>query len=68
MCMTVKYLYNRFKGSLNILKESAIVNNKHKLLHKVVEEKYLNPDEIIYLDIISRKKPSYRGSNNWILI
>ena len=46
----------------------AMSKSKHKLLHKVAEEHDLNPGEIIYLDIISQKKPSYVGSKNWILI
>ena len=34
----------------------------------VAEERVLNPGEIIYLDLISQNKPSYRGPKNWILI
>ena len=32
------------------------------------EERDLKPGKIIYIDIISQKKPSYGGSKNWVLI
>ena len=41
---------------------------KHKLPRKVAEERDLNLGEIIYLDLISHKKPIYGGSKNWIRI
>ena len=37
-------------------------------MHKVVEEWDINPGKMIYLDIISQKKPGYGGSKNWILL
>ena len=36
-------------------------NENNKFMSKVAEEQDLNPGEIIYLDMISQKKPSYRG-------
>ena len=41
---------------------------EHKLLHKVAEGRDLNPVEMIYLELISQKKPSCGGSKNWILL
>ena len=41
---------------------------KQKLPRKVAEERDLNLGEIIYLDLISHKKPIYGGSKNWIRI
>ena len=41
---------------------------KQKLLHKVEEEHNLKPGEMIYLGLISQKKPGNGGSNNWILV
>ena len=46
----------------------AMSKSKHKLLHKIAEERELNAGEMVYLDIISQKKPSYGGSNNCIFI
>ena len=43
-------------------------NENNKFMSKVAEEQDLNPGEIIYLDMISQKKPSYRSTKNWILI
>ena len=53
---------------LKIFEYCAIAKSKEKLLHKVAEERDLKPGEMIYLDIISQKKPSYGGYNNCILI
>ena len=44
-----------------------MVNRNHKSLHKVAEDIDLNMGKMIYLDIISKKKPSYGGYKNWIL-
>ena len=37
-------------------------------MHKVTEDWYLNPYNMIYLEIISQKKPSNGYSNSWNLI
>ena len=38
------------------------------MLHKVAEERELNPGEMIYLYFSLHKKPSSVGSKNWIFI
>ena len=55
-------------GDLNVYKDCVAANTNQKLLPKVVEEKYLKPGEMIYLEIISQKKISYGGSKNWFFI
>ena len=40
----------------------------HKWLHKVAEERKLNTEKMIHLDLSSQKKPNYGGSKNLILI
>ena len=62
------HLHYRVKGALHICEDCAMKKKNQKLLHKLAEERDLNPGEMIYLDSISQKKPSYGGSNNWILI
>ena len=62
--VTVNRLHYSFKGALEVCEECATAKIKQKLLHKVAEEINLKPDEIIYLDPISQKKPSYGGFNN----
>ena len=34
----------------------------------MAEERDLKPGEMIYLGLSSKKKPSYGGSKNWIII
>ena len=41
---------------------------QEKYLRKVVEERDLNPGEMIYLNLSSKKRISYGGSKNWIII
>ena len=53
---------------LGVCKGFAMVNVKQKLINDAIEERDLNPREIIYLNITSHKKLSYGGSNNWILL
>ena len=61
-------LHYIIKGVLEVCEECAMAKIRKKLLHKVAEECYLNPGEMIYLDIISKKKPSHEGYKNWFLI
>ena len=68
MHATLKHLQRRIKGTLNICEDCAKAKTKQKSLQKLAEERNLEPGEIIYIDIISQKKPSYGGSKNWILI
>ena len=68
MHATDKHLHYIIKGELEVCEDCATAKIKHKLLHKVEEESNLNMGEMIYLDLISQKKPSYGGSNNWIPI
>ena len=65
--MTEKDLQYRMKGKLDVCKDCVMVNRNHKSLHKVAEDIDLNMGKMIYLDIISKKKPSYGGYKNWIL-
>ena len=68
MRATAKNLYYRVKGTLEVYEDYAMNKINHKLLRKAMLERHLNPSKMIYLDIISQNKPSYWGSNNWILI
>ena len=68
MRATKKHLHYSNKGTLEVCEDCATAKSKEKLLHKVAEERELQPVEMIYLDISSQKKPSYGGSKNWILI
>ena len=65
---TTKYPHYIFKGTLEVCEDSAMTERNHKFQHKVAEERKIKPCEMINLDIISQKKPSYGGSKNWILI
>ena len=49
--MNVKHLNYSIEGMLDIYKDCDIAKSKHKSLHKVAEDKYLNWGEIIYLYI-----------------
>ena len=68
MSATVKHLHCSVKGALEVCEECTTAKIKHKFLHKVAEERNLQPGKMIYLDISSQKKPSYGCSKNWILI
>ena len=68
MCTTTKHLHYRMKGELDVCEECATVKTRHNLLHKVAEERNLKPGEMVYIGISSQKKPSYGGSDNWVLI
>ena len=68
MCATAEHIHYRIKGTLDIYEDCATEKVKHKLEHKVAEERDLKPDKMIYIDMISQKKPSYGGSKNCILI
>ena len=65
MRATVKHLQYSVSGTLEVCKDCDTAENKQKSIHKVVEER---AGKMISLDLISQKKPSYRGFNNWILI
>ena len=64
MRVTVNHLQYRVKGVVEVCEDYSTEKSKHKFLHKVTEERNLKPVEMIYLDLISEKKPSYGGSNN----
>ena len=68
MLATSKVLHYRVKGGLEVCKDCAVEKTIRKSLHKVEEERNLNPGKMIYLDLISQRKPSYGGSKNCILI
>ena len=68
MRATTNHLHYSKKWGIEISKDCATVNIKQKLPRKVTEERDLKPEEMIYLEIISSKKPSYGGSKSWILI
>ena len=63
-----KHIHCRVNGALEVCEECDMSKIKKELLRKVAEERYLNPGEIININIISHKKSSYGGSKNWILI
>ena len=65
---TAKHLHCRLKGMIEVWKNRATKNIKQELLHKVAEEQGLNPGKMIYLDINSKKKPSYGGPKICILL
>ena len=65
---TVKHLQYSVRGELDVCEDYSMDKRDHILLHKVAGGRNLKPGEMIYLDISSQKKPSYGGSNNWILI
>ena len=68
MRATKKHLHYSVKGSLEVCEDCDKAKIKHKSIEKVTEERNIDPDEMVYLDLISQKKPSYGGSKNWILI
>ena len=51
MCATLKHLHYSVKGKLSICEEYSTAKSYHKLLHKKVEERDLQPGEMIYYDI-----------------
>ena len=63
-----KHQHYIIKGALEVFEDCTTVESRHKPLHKVAEEHDLNPGKMVYLYLSSQKKPSYGGSNNWILI
>ena len=68
MHATSNQLHYNVKGVIELCEYCAMAKIKQKFLDKVAEERDLNLGEMIYLDIISQKKPSYGGSENCILI
>ena len=68
MHVTKKQLHYILKGVLEFFEYCATSKRNQKILHKVAEERDLKPGEIIYLDLLSQKKPSYGGSKSWVLI
>ena len=68
MRATAKQIHYIVKGVLEDCEELATTKNKHKYLHTVAEERNLKLGEMIYLEIISQKIPSYEGSKNWVII
>ena len=68
MCATAKNLHEIMKGTLEVFEYFATKESKHKSLPKLTEERDLKPGEMIYLDLSPQKKPSYRGSKNYIVI
>ena len=61
-------LHYSVKGTLEVCEECVTARRKQKFLYKVVEERELNPGEMIYPDLSSQNKPRHGGSKNWILI
>ena len=68
MHATKNQLHYILKGVLDFFECCAMSKRNHKLVYKVLEEHDLKSGEIIYLDLMSKKKPGYGGSKNWILI
>ena len=68
MRIPTKYLHYIIKGMLEVSEDCNMEKRKHKSLHKVLEEQYLKPVEMIYIGISSQKKPGYGGSKDWILL
>ena len=68
MHATEKHLHYIIKVELEVCEDWYTPKSKQKLLHRVAEERNLKPDEMIYLDLSSQKKPIYGGSKNLILI
>ena len=68
MRTTKNHLQYKNKRALGISEEDAIAKNKHKYMCKVGGEQDLKLGEMVYIDIISQKNPSYGVSNNWIFI
>ena len=68
MCASAKNLNYSIKGALDICECFATSKSNHKLLRKVAEELDLDMGNMIYIDFISQKKPSYGGCKNWIII
>ena len=68
MRATTKFLLYSVKGTLEVCKVCATAKINQKLLHKQADERNLKMGKMIYLYLIPQKKPSYGGSENWILI
>ena len=68
MPITTKHIHYSIKGELEVYEDCAMEKIKQISLHKMAEERDLNPGEMICLDLSWKNKPSYVGSNNWILI
>ena len=68
MCTNAKNLHYSIKGTLYVCENWNVVKNNNEFLHKLAEEQELNPEEMIYNDIISQNKPRYGDAKNWILI
>ena len=68
MYTTVKHLHYSVERTLEVCEECTMGRIKYKWLNKVAEYRELKPVKMIYLDLSSQKKPSYGGSNNWILV
>ena len=56
MRATVKHLHYSVKGELEVFEYWTTDKINQKSLHKFVEERDLDPGEMIYLDINSQKK------------
>ena len=57
--MNTNNLHYSVKGALEVCEDQASWKSNKKLIRKVVEEREPNPGKMIYLDLISQKKPSY---------
>ena len=66
--VNMKHLRYSVKGTLEVCKVCATAKINQKLLHKQADERNLKMGKMIYLYLIPQKKPSYGGSENWILI
>ena len=62
-----KHLHHSVNRTLEVYEDCAMEKINQKLLRKLLEEQYLKPGKMIYLDLNSQKKPSYGVYKNWIL-
>ena len=58
ICATINHIHYIMKEGLDFCKYYATENINQKLLYKAAEDCDLNMGEMIYIDIISQKKPS----------
>ena len=68
MRAAANHLHYILKEALEVCEGSITSKIKHKLMCKILEEQDLSTGKIFYLHIILQKKPSYGGSDHWILV
>ena len=67
MRATKKHLHYSVKGSLEVCEDCDKAKIKHKSIEKVTEERNIDPDKMVYLYLISQKKPILGTSVTWFL-